>query len=423
MPAREDLIHIPTPVRSLIDRLDAAGYDCFIVGGYLRDLLLDRPTQDIDLASSATPEEAAELFSAYKVIPTGLAHGTLTILTEGQRVELTTFRREGAYSDHRHPDQVWFTDSIEADLSRRDFTINALAYHPARGLLDPWGGRQDLKRGLIRAVGDPRSRFREDALRILRAIRFRSELGFALEERTEAAAKATGHLLGHVAPERLRIELERLLCGEGAEDALLEFAEVIGVVIPEIKDLGRGEGSGPSRLEAAARRLGGVAPTPVKRFAALLYDSYLPATVLSAARRLRFSNDSVKQIERLVSSRTEEIEPETRSVWRALHLFGRTGFFDVLELRLADSRALAPEESDRLERIGGIAEGLIREGRDLTLAQLALDGHDLMELGYRGRAVGELLDWLLEKVCVEGIPNRREALLSQLELRAGEKPG
>ncbi len=426
MAGREGPILIPGPVRTLMDRLREAGYDCFIVGGYLRDLLLGRPTQDIDLASSATPEEAAELFSSYKVIPTGLAHGTLTILIEGERIELTSFRREGAYSDHRHPDQVWFSDSIEEDLSRRDFTMNAIAYRPDRGFVDPWGGRQDLERRLIRAVGDPHLRFREDALRIFRALRFRSELGFDLEKETEEAVRATGHLLERVAPERLRLELERFLCGPGASAALLDFAEVLAVVIPEIKSLGQGREADPPLLELAARRLAGVAPDPVMRFAALLYDAHLPSTVLSAARRLRFSNDRVKKIELLVSAKAEEIEPVTRSVWRALHLFGESDFFSVLELRLADSQAYGggrKREAGRIRRIGEIAEKLILEGRNLTLSDLALDGKDLLERGYRGKAVGQGLERLLEQVCVDGIPNRRESLLEELDLIADEKPG
>ena len=182
-----DSLSVPPHIRSLIDRLNAADYECYVVGGFLRDLLLDRPTHDIDLATSALPEEVMALFSDYRTIPTGLIHGTVPVLAEDDPVEVPTFRKEGLYSDHRRPAEVWFTKSLEEDLKRRDFTINALAWHPDLGLVDPFGGRTDLEDGIIRAVGRPTDRFHEDALRILRALRLASELGFSIEHKTADA--------------------------------------------------------------------------------------------------------------------------------------------------------------------------------------------------------------------------------------------
>lgn len=400
-----------------MDRLTGAGYDVYLVGGYLRDLLLGRPIHDIDLASSATPEEAMALFSDYTLIPSGLAHGTLTLLSGGQAVELTSFRKEGPYSDFRHPDQVWFTRSIQEDLARRDFTINAMAYHPDQGLLDPWAGRKDLQDRLIRAVGDPRIRFQEDALRIMRALRFASQMGFELEEATRAAMHHDRYLLEKLAPERLKGELEAFLCGESVGQLLIDEADIWGVIVPLTQVLsGREKGEG-SPLQILSRRLTGVRPDPTLRMAALLFDVHTPSTALSLMRRLRFSNDQVKTVEGLLLSRDWEMVAEARTVWRAMRHLGQDPFFDAMALRLADIRARQPldvKRESQMEAVLAMGQSLLEEGRLLTLADLAVKGDDLARLGYRGPAIGRGLEALLERVCLEGVPNSKEGLLASM---------
>ncbi|HPX92644.1 MAG TPA: hypothetical protein PK646_02855 [Bacillota bacterium] len=416
------LLSIPGHVRRLIDLLNGAGFSCFVVGGYLRDLILQRPTHDYDLATSATPEEVAAVMSDYRTLPTGLVHGTLTVISEGERVEITTFRKEGNYSDFRHPDQVWFTESIEEDLARRDFTINAMAWHPRQGLIDPWGGRKDLEKRLIRAVGIAGKRFEEDALRIFRALRFSSELRFEIEGVTRHAMEKASPLLRHVAPERLRLELERMLTGVNLAAVLEDHASTLAVAFPALESLrGAQAGEKESLYQIAVRRTAGVSPDPVKRLVALFYDLEEVSCADSAAtvaQALRFSRDDLAKIQLLSASKAVEISEDLRSIWRLLHGWGEIGFFDVMELLLADTRARHPRDSLResvLERVKQSAAELVAGGRNLSLADLAVDGRDLIALGYRGPAIGRGLELLLEAVCVEGVENRKTVLLRELD--------
>lgn len=412
---------IPDPVLQLIDRLNGAGFVCYVVGGYLRDLLLQRPTRDYDLATSATPEEVAEVLSSYRVLPTGLVHGTMTVMAGEEMVEVTTFRKEGTYSDFRHPDQVWFTGSIEDDLARRDFTINAMAWHPARGLIDPWGGKEDLDKRLIRAVGEPQKRFEEDALRILRALRFCSELGFEIEAETRRALEKAGRLLAHMAPERIRIETERILAGPNLARVLEDFARLMREAIPALEFLWQQPAAGEKSLyQVAVRRTLAVSPDPVKRMATLLYDlDEVPCadSATSVARSLRFSKEDIEKIHLLASSKSRKFEPGQRAVWRLLHLWGEAVFFDVMEIRKADAQARYAGDQDRmakLEEVSLVAGELIASGRNLHLADLAVDGRDLLARGYRGPAIGRILERLLERVCVDGLANRKDSLLREL---------
>ena len=417
-----DSLSVPPHIRSLIDRLNAADYECYVVGGFLRDLLLGRPTHDIDLATSALPEEVMALFSDYRTIPTGLIHGTVTVLAEDDPVEVTTFRKEGLYSDHRRPDEVWFTKSLEEDLKRRDFTINALAWHPDLGLVDPFGGRTDLEDGIIRAVGRPTDRFHEDALRILRALRLASELGFSIEHKTADAMHDKRSLLSHVASERIRIELLRILRAEHFAFVLTKYAAIMTVVLPEMDPLRQEMQGELSRYDIAVERAKRVDDAE-QRLAALLYDIDIPEIGKTVAERLRFSNNSVKRIDALVSSRNDYPEADKRSVWRALHRWGDVLFGAILELRRADLevRVASDEKAlKKLDAIRGIKEALLQSGKDLQLSDLAISGHDLLAAGYRGEAIGEALEYLLLRVCVDDLPNRPEVLLAELETRGGE---
>lgn len=488
-------ISIPPAAQRIMDLLGEAGFESFVVGGFLRNTLLGCPAFDVDLATSASPEEVIQTLNGYSVIPTGLRHGTVTVVTDDGHIEVTTFREDSAYSDHRHPDEVRFTKTIEEDLARRDFTINALAWNKQRGLVDPWGGQPDLSARVIRAVGDPDKRFFEDALRIFRGMRLSSELGFSIDSTTSDAMHKHKYLLRKVAPERLQLELNRLLVGDNAVPVLREFEDIMAVIIPELSMLAskpfiesKANGrSSTTLLDVAIARISFLSEDVALRLAALLLDlGYVQDMVLesepkkdlfesegcpkhmgldvsnekdamcSAERattvlqNLRYDRVTFNRVRALICFQHESLEPNQKSVWRALREYGETIFIEGMELRVANSRAvqsLAAKEQtvgdDRLfetstaqwpkieeDRVDGephdtdlegtseivqIARDMIRQGQLLDLADLAIDGHDLVRLGYQGEAIGQTLDELLEKVCVEGFPNTREALLDLLE--------
>ena len=273
---------IPSYARTALDRLTAAGHEAWLVGGCVRDLLLGRTPGDYDITTAALPEETEGVFAGEQLIETGLRHGTVTVVLEGCPLEITTYRVDGTYADARHPDQVTFTRSLREDAARRDFTVNAMAYHPDRGLWDGFGGRADLEKGLLRCVGDPETRFREDALRILRAVRFASVLGFTLEPATAEAARRTAPLLGQIAPERLSAELTKLLCGPGAGTVLGEYPDILGALIPELGPMvgfdQRNLHHCHDLLTHTAAAVDNIPPDPALRLAMLLHDVGKPET-------------------------------------------------------------------------------------------------------------------------------------------------
>ena len=228
------VISIPDFIREIMIRIESAGYEAFVVGGSLRDILLGKEPHDWDVTTSALPETVASLFPDKHVIPTGLKHGTVTVVSEGEPVEITTYRVDGEYTDHRHPDEVIFVADVRDDLSRRDFTVNAMAWSAETGVVDAFGGQEDLAAGVIRCVGEPEKRFGEDALRIMRALRFASVYGFAIDPATDAAIHELKHTLVDVAAERIRVELMKLLCGDGAGEILRAYPDVLQVIMPPL---------------------------------------------------------------------------------------------------------------------------------------------------------------------------------------------
>ena len=231
------MYHLPETVVSILAQLEDAGFAAYAVGGAIRDLIRGVPPHDWDITTAAPPEKVMEIFRRETIIPTGLQHGTVTLVIDHTPYEITTFRGETGYSDHRRPDEIHFLDSVEADLARRDFTAGAIAYSPFRGICDPFNGTEDVKRGILRAVGDPATRFEEDGLRILRALRFASSCGFTIEEQTAAAIHQGKHLVAPIATERIYSELTRTLCGNGIEQVLLDYPDVFAAVIPELEAL------------------------------------------------------------------------------------------------------------------------------------------------------------------------------------------
>ena len=341
----------PQPAREAIVRLQAAGFPAYLVGGCVRDSLLGRTPGDWDITTAATPEQVEAVFAGERIIETGLKHGTVTVLLIEMPLEITTFRTESGYSDHRHPDAVAFTPSLTADLARRDFTINAMAWVPLirhgfsvppspegegleANLTDPFGGQDDLRNRLIRCVGDPAQRFREDALRILRALRFASQLDFAIDPATAAAAHALRHSLNLVSRERIAVELTKLLCGPAARRILVEYWEILSVPLPELAPMAgldqRCKYHCYDVLEHSAAAVEAVQPEPLLRWAALLHDVGKPAcfSVDESGRghfhghakagapmareimtRLRFDRDTVNRVAQLVELHDYPIDP------------------------------------------------------------------------------------------------------------------
>jgi tRNA nucleotidyltransferase (CCA-adding enzyme) len=432
-------MNFPTAVQRVLTQLTAAGHEAYAVGGCVRDLLLGRVPDDWDITTSARPEETMALFPG-RCIPTGLQHGTVTVRQDGASLEVTTFRTDGPYADGRHPRSVTFTRSLEEDLARRDFTVNAMAMDASGALRDPWGGRADLAAGRIRCVGDPARRLSEDALRILRALRFAAVLGFTVEEGTARALRASRSRLDHIAAERLRVELTKLLCGPRAAEVLRAFPEVVGAVLPEVLPMVGFDQRNPHHCydvwEHTLHALAAAAPDPVLRWTILFHDIGKPntftvdvrgtghfyghgeaSTALASAamRRLKFDNDSRRRIELLVAWHDRNIPRTRRGIRRALHALGEEALGQLLAVKRADNLAQAPASRNiqtELDKAEAILGELLAERACFSLGQMAVDGRDMMALGLRGPAIGQMLRALLEQVLEEELPNERTALLA-----------
>lgn len=393
---------------ALLDTLHAAGYAAYAVGGCVRDSLLGRTAHDWDLCTSALPQQVMELFGAEQCIPTGLQHGTVTIKYGGQLYETTTFRTEGSYTDGRHPDAVQFVPDVREDLARRDFTINAMAYNEAEGLVDPFGGQKDLQNGLLRAVGEPQQRFTEDALRILRLYRFAARFGFALDAATARAARQLAPHLDCISAERIQEELAKLLAAP-QPGAYLEPA-VLAVVLPELT---------PAALEAAKPVLdacpAGEENLPV-RWAALL-GALGETDTRRVLKRLRCSNACIEETAVLVRETagegvSEEKAPAHPGDIHLRQLLGRYGLCTVERL-CALCAALHPQAALDCTLAAQRARQLEADGVCCRVSQLAVNGRDLMAAGIpAGPALRRVLEALLDGVIRAEYPNEKPALLA-----------
>lgn len=393
---------------ALLDALHAAGYAAYAVGGCVRDSLLGRTAHDWDLCTSALPQQVMELFGTEQCIPTGLQHGTVTIKYGGQLYETTTFRTEGSYTDGRHPDEVQFVPDVREDLARRDFTINAMAYNEAEGLVDPFGGQADLQNGLLRAVGEPQQRFTEDALRILRLYRFAARFGFALDAATARAARQLVPHLDCISAERIQEELAKLLAAP-QPGAYLEPV-VLAVVLPELT---------PAALEAAKPVVdacpAGEENLPV-RWAALL-GALGEADTRRVLKRLRCSNACIEETAVLVREAAGEGVSEEKASAHAgdIHLrqlLGRYGLCTVERL-CALCAALHPQTASACIFAAQRARQLEADGVCCRVSQLAVNGRDLMAAGIpAGPALRRVLEALLDGVIRAEYPNEKPALLA-----------
>ena len=438
------MMNLPEQVRRALARLEDAGYEAFVVGGAVRDHVRGADTgTDWDITTSALPEETETVFSGYRVIETGMKHGTVTVLLDGEPLEITTYRVDGGYSDHRHPDEVRFTRSLREDLRRRDFTMNAMAYSPRTGVVDPFGGQADLAAGVVRCVGEPDRRFQEDALRILRALRFASALGMGIHPDTARAARDNRGLLTSVAAERVRVELTKLLCGADAERVLLEFPDILSVPLPEIGAMVCFDQHNPHHdrdvWAHTAAVTAAIPAQPVLRWAALLHDVGKPPCFSLAEdgvghfyghaaesarmadgilRRLRFNTDSREEIVRLIRYHDLPIQPERRPVKRLMNKLGPDTVRRLIELHKADTRGQSAICAGRIAEYDAVAvvlDEILNEKECFSLKDLAVNGTDMMSIGLAGRDIGRALNACLTAVMEEKLPNERTALLEYAE--------
>ncbi len=385
------VIQIPTFVEVVLTRLNENGYEAYVVGGCVRDAMLGKLADDWDVCTSAMPDQVLSCFSDMRTILTGIEHGTVTVLSDHKPIEITTYRIDGRYTDCRHPDSVTFTASIVEDLARRDFTVNAMAYHPKRGLVDPFGGQQDVSMRVIRCVGDPHTRFREDSLRILRGLRFASVLGFTIDRSTSDAMLDLHLLLKQVAVERVYTELEKMLCGESVASVLTAFRTVFSSVFPDLvwySDL-------PDVIDRLPCDL-------ICRFGGMYHKSANIKSALTELKAPKMVRDEVVSLLKACGEKLPIDFPNTRlwfgvygheCVQRILTLVSALGQ-NVAELRASVCKI----EQDRL---------------CCSISDLAVNGDDLLELGLQpGKQLGVTLKALLCAVVYDQVSNDKQALLN-----------
>ncbi len=428
----------------ILSALTQAGHEAFLVGGCVRDLLRGLPPHDWDICTSALPAQTQAVFASQRLLKTGLKHGTVAVLLDGASYEVTTYRVDGAYSDGRRPDGVRFVSRLEADLARRDFTMNAIAMDAQGRLRDPFGGQDDLRRGLIRCVGKPEERFSEDGLRIMRALRFAASLGFHLEEETGKALLRSGAMLRRIAPERIQIELIKLLVGPQAPQVLRRWGGVLPEFWPQLAPLLTLEQNNPWHCyggwEHTLHALDAAPPHPVIRLAVLLHDVGKPACRSTdeagidhfyghsgvgaqladeMLRALRLDTATRQRVTALIRCHDLPLPAQEKAVRRALGRLGEEAFFQLLAVKRADnlgqSYPLVKDRLAQLDAVKALALQILARRDCLTLKDLAVSGRDVISAGVSpGPQVGKLLRDLLEEVTAGTLPNDRTALLGRI---------
>ena len=437
-------ILLPANVKKIIRTLNAAGHEAYAVGGCVRDSILGRQPEDWDITTSATPEQTKALF--IRTFDTGIEHGTITVLLDKQGYEVTTYRIDGKYQDNRHPSNVEFTRSLEEDLLRRDFTINAMAYNEEQGLKDIFGGRQDLESGIVRCVGNAKQRFGEDALRILRAIRFTAQLGFVVEEQTRTAIRELAPTLANISAERIQVELVKLLISPHPEKVtdLYELG-ITDVILPEFNPMMTTEQETPHHMYNVGihtiEALKAIRADRILRLTMLFHDIGKPemktidaqgiahfkkhaqvseTIALRVLKRLKFDNDTICKVIRLVRYHDYRMPAKANLVRRAINKIGVELFPYYLEVRRADTLAQSEfERVDKLKNIDDVTElyqMILDRQQCVSLTDLAITGRDLLELGMKqGAGIGEMLKTLLNEVIEEPELNQRETLLRRVK--------
>ena len=432
---------LPESVQFCLNELENRGFAAYLVGGCVRDHFLGLQPHDFDICTDALPEQIEGVFENFPLVLAGKKHGTVGVVTASGVVEITTFRTEGPYRDSRHPDWVKFVGDVRDDLARRDFTVNAMAWSPTRGLADPFGGREDLKKGILRAVGKPEDRFTEDALRILRGVRFSVRFSLTPEEETRVAMENLSPLMENLARERVFDELCKLLPLVSAED-LLRWKHILGAVIPELTPTFDFNQRSPHHAydlyTHIAHVTAGVPADLPLRWAALLHDvGKIPTFTVDEngrghfyghagvsaemanhiLRRLKAPNKLREQVVTLIDKHMTRLEPQRKPLRRVLGRLGEETVLGLLALQEADMGSKGTGKAEEMEQFPRIREEIrliLEENACLRLKDLAVNGRDLMQLGYEGKAIGEALNELLAQVLDEKLPNEKDALLAFL---------
>ncbi|MBO5333996.1 MAG: HD domain-containing protein [Clostridia bacterium] len=429
--------------------LKNSGFEAFLIGGSVRDFIMGLPIGDIDITTNATPPQVKEVFRDFRVIETGIKHGTVTVLIDNEPLEITTYRSESTYSDNRHPDSVTFSKTLSDDVVRRDFTMNAVAFDFSSGFCDLVNGIDDIKNQTIRCIGDAETRFREDALRILRALRFSSVLGFTIEENTKTAIHKCKDLLNNISAERIREEFIKLICGKNAFNVLQEYSDVISVFIPEIKPcisfkqenrhhcfdvythtLKAIEKSSPDVIIRLTLFFHDIAKPLVAHFDEKGEQHYYGHPKMSAEitekilTRLRFDNDTKNKVVTLVAFHdspimvNKSVSPDRKRLKKIMSQIGADLIYSLIEIKYCDNSAQKPEYyrgDEFYKQTKNIIDGIITEKECFSIKDLAINGNDLIELGFNGKKIGETLNFLLDLVINEKIQNNYEDMLSYLK--------
>ncbi len=426
----------------ILSTLENAGFSAYIVGGCVRDTLMGIPIHDYDITTNALPKQIIEVFSDHKVIPTGIKHGTVTVIHNDEPFEITTFRIDGEYTDSRRPNSVTFTANLREDLARRDFTMNAIAMDMNDKIYDPFGGEEDIRKGIIRCVGNPIERFTEDALRILRAVRFSSILGFDIEKNTAHAIHSLKNRLDNISVERISVELMKLLGGRNCISVLLKYRDIIGQIIPELipafdldqrspyhkydvyEHIVRAVDAVPTNIEGA----------DVLRLTMLLHDVGKPDSLKldengrghfkghakigaemakNILHRMKLDNKTLNTVYDIIYRHSDKIESE-KHIKRIINQIGFDKFMLLIEAKKADNKAkhsFVLAEIAEFDSYADTARRLMAENACMTISALAVNGTDLMKIGYKGKDIGICLYNMLELVIDEKIENNRERLL------------
>jgi tRNA nucleotidyltransferase (CCA-adding enzyme) len=439
-------VKLPPNVSYLLNILVEDGYEAYIVGGCVRDSMLGRQPNDWDICTSAKPEEVVDLLGCYddiEVILTGLKHGTITAHVNGENYEITTYRIDGEYKDNRRPDSVIFVDDIVKDLARRDFTVNAMAYNWHEGFVDPFGGCGDLLEETIRCVRNPDDRFEEDALRIMRALRFASTYGFKIEEKTAAAIHRNKQLLRNISAERIQSELAKMLCGEGILDILLEYKDVLAIIIPELEPcIGFNQNNPYHKYDVydhIAHAVANYKGNDISiKMALLLHDIGKPECYFEdengghfyshgvhsmhiakdVTTRLKFDSTTMDEVVDLVLYHDADIQPNIRSVKKWLNKVGPDMLEKLMVVREYDIYAQSDVNQipriDKCRMVFDMAREVVVTNQCFQIKDLAIDGNDVIDLGVpSGPIVGNVLKHILDKVIADELENEREALMGE----------
>ena len=433
---------LPENILKAIEILAGNGFEAWVVGGCVRDMIMGKAPADYDITTNALPQQTAECFKDYPVIETGIKHGTVTVVMNGENVEITTYRVDGEYLDNRRPENVSFTRSLKEDLKRRDFTMNAICYNPEKGLYDPMGGEEDVKKSLIRCVGEPDKRFSEDGLRILRALRFAAQTGFEIEENTARSIRKNKNLIKNISAERIFVELKKLLCGSMAHKVIEEYYEVLGVFLPEILPMAGFEQRTKYHcydvLTHTLEALKNCEKNEVVRLAVFLHDIGKPSSYFAdsdgtahfkghaavgadMARNiltgLKADNDTKNKVCALIEAHSEKITVNETEIKKYISQKGFEFAKLLIKVKKADASAKSPEyrNVDELVQAEKIIAQIEKRGEPIFLSDLAVNGNDLTELGVSGKQVGEMLHSLLETVLSGETENDRGILLNKAE--------